>query len=70
MSSMDMSSLNIEILQLENQNLKEELEKLKLENAKLKKQFKIYKRNVNKEEIDYWKAIASKWQSISQSKSK
>ena len=67
---MDMSSLNIEILQLENQNLKEELEKVKLENAKLKKQFKIYKRNVNKEEIDYWKAIASKWQSISQSKSK
>jgi len=70
MSSLDMSSLNVEILVLENQQLKEELEKLKQDNAKLKKQFKIYKRNVNKDEIDYWKAIASKWQNVCQSKAK
>ena len=65
-----MSSIQVEILVLENQNLKEEIEKLKQSNEKLKKQFKIYKRNVNKEEIDYWKAVASKWQSISQGKAK
>jgi len=63
MSKMDLTTLNVEILLIENQQLKEEITKLQNENKKIKKQFKIYKRNVNKEEIDYWKAIASKWQS-------
>lgn len=63
---LNLDSLNLEILLLENKELKNKIKKLEDENERIKNEFIIYKRNVSKEEIDYWKAMSSKWQKNSQ----